>query len=257
MPQNDPFTLQKTHDFIHQEFTRKTWADPLLAEHRNFIEAGHIGFGDPAFHYMWKLLIEHLAPRKRLRLLEIGVYKGQVLSLWALLLRNLSSNGGIFAISPMKGDPLPASAWKRRLLALFSARFRERLCNGDFYDDLDYEHAMQSLFQHFRLDPRMVTLFKGLSTDSSVHAAVAETFFDLIYLDGDHTYDVVRADLKFYGQRIAIGGYLVTDDSGASLPGNNFWKGHPSVSRAVDDWASANFRNVLNCGHNRIFQRVE
>jgi hypothetical protein len=67
----------------------------------------------------------------------------------------------------------------------------------------------------------------------------------------------VRADLEFYGGRIAAGGYLIMDDSGVNLPGSGYWKGHPSVSRAVDDWDNPTFRNVLNCGHNRIFQRID
>jgi hypothetical protein len=246
----------ESNDLLFTAFTQRTLNDPLLAKHREYIEKGALGFGDPAFHMMWKLLVDDLTSKGVPRLLEIGVYKGQVISLWALLLKTSDRSGEIFAISPMQGTPMPVSPLKRRLMTILSAKFRERVRNGDFYEEVDYLATMHDLFRHFGLDPEVVRLIKGLSTDAAVRTAVSTLAFDLIYIDGDHTYDVVRSDLDFYTDRIRIGGYLVTDDSGLGLPGSGFWKGHPSVSQAVRDWENARFRNVLNCGHNRVFQRV-
>ena len=49
---------------------------------------------------------------------------------------------------------------------------------------------------------------------------------------------------------------LVADDAGCELPGTVFWKGHESVSRAARELPALGFTNVLNVGHNRVYQRT-
>jgi hypothetical protein len=48
------------------------------------------------------------------------------------------------------------------------------------------------------------------------------------------------------------------DDASFNLPGaenNEYWKGHKSVSDACDIIPDLGFKNVLNVGHNRIYQK--
>src|SRR5437868_2391149 len=76
------------NDEVYRKLTQATWADVALASHRKYIEVNRLGFGDPAFHSMWRLILGEAAARfATARALEIGVYKGQVISLWALLAR--------------------------------------------------------------------------------------------------------------------------------------------------------------------------
>ena len=76
------------NDGLHAEFTRLTDSVPLLKRHRDWVEANKWGYGDRAFHYLWWLVLPFLAERfGPLRALEIGVFKGQTISLWGLIAR--------------------------------------------------------------------------------------------------------------------------------------------------------------------------
>ena len=124
------------NDDLYREMTAATWSDPLLAAHRRHVEANDLGFGDAAFHALWSRLLVAAAERfGRVRALEIGVFKGQVISLWSALARE-------------------------------------------------------------------------------------------------------------------------ADDASCDLSGTAFWKGHDGVSRAAQVIPSLGFRNVLNVGHNRVFERT-
>ncbi len=45
------------------------------------------------------------------------------------------------------------------------------------------------------------------------------------------------------------------DDAGFHLPGTTFWKGYETVARACENLSELGFSNVLNVGHNRVFER--
>lgn len=243
------------NDAAHALFTAAVRADPVLHEHRTHIETHQLGFGDPAFHYLWKLLVAHSGRHPSPHFLEIGVFKGQVLSLWALLAGQLQVRASLHAISPLRGSPLPGP-WTTRILRWFSPRFRDRFQNADFYDEDDYEAAVRGLFSRYGLDWEQVHLMRGLSHEPAVRSTASRHTYHLIYIDGDHTYRGAGADFGFYGGLLAPGGLLVADDAGVSLPGNGFWKGHPGVSRAADEvLPSLGLVNVLNIGHNRVFQK--
>src|SRR3990170_7536682 len=53
-----------------------------VREHRKYFRQEQRGFGEDAFHAMWWLLLREFRPQL---CLEIGVYRGQVISLWALI----------------------------------------------------------------------------------------------------------------------------------------------------------------------------
>lgn len=93
------------NDRLFELFTQMTRQHALLHEHRAHIEANALGFGDPAHHFLWHLLIDSLPDTLTPTLLEIGVYKGQVISLWCLLLRDMHKSAGVYAISPLRGSP--------------------------------------------------------------------------------------------------------------------------------------------------------
>jgi alpha-D-ribose 1-methylphosphonate 5-triphosphate synthase subunit PhnG len=63
------------------------------------------------------------------------------------------------------------------------------------------------------------------------------------------------ADIEHYAPKIIPGGWLVMDDAAYGLPGTSFWKGYETVARACLRLPDLGFDNVLNVGHNRVFER--
>lgn len=245
------------NDWLHRELTVATWADPLLANHRRHVESNRLGFGDPAFHAMWATLLEHASMRfGTVRTLEIGVFKGQVISLWSLLARERELDLHVSALSPLAGQPMPHGhilSWLRYHL---DPRFRERVDNGDFYETDDYERVVREHFSHYGLDFGQVTLHRGYSTDSQLLARIQGEAYHIIYVDGDHSFLGARHDFMTFAPKVVPGGWLVADDAGCDLPGTTFWKGHEAVSRAAAVLPELGFTNVLNVGHNRVYERT-
>lgn len=62
---------------------------------------------------------------------------------------------------------------------------------------------------------------------SSAAFATQAGEYDAIYIDGDHSYDGVRADIAAFGNKLAPGGFLC---------GHDYHAGFPGVVRAVDEW---------------------
>ncbi len=246
------------NDRLFAEFTAMTWADPDLARHRRHVEANQLGFGDPAFHALWA----HLLATAHFRFgpidaLEIGVFKGQVISLWALLARIHRWPICIHAITPLAGQPMPRFGWWRSLCYRLSPRFRERVASGDFYAVEDYAAIVRAHFATHGLDFNEVRLIRGLSTAPEVRQAVINDRYHLVYIDGDHTYSGASADIRNYAPKIVTGGWLVMDDAAFDQPGTSFWKGYETVARACLLLPALGFKNVINVGHNRVFERVE
>lgn len=247
----------EVNDRIHELLEQATWQDGLLSEHRKHIEENKLGFGDPAFHSMWARLLEAAVQRHgKVRALEIGVFKGQVISLWSLLAKARGWPVEIFCITPMSGNPLPPLGLRHRMRMLLSRRYREEIRNGNFYGEEDYHDIIKSLFGAFDLPFDKVTVFRGFSTDPDILERTSMLECEVIYVDGDHTFEGATHDMRHFSPKIVKGGWIVVDDAGCSLPGTRFWKGHEAVSRATEILPSLGFRNVLNVGHNRIFEKV-
>ena len=77
--------------YFHQQLPQE------LAEHRRYFSRKKRGFGEDAFHTMWFLLFREFKPGS---FLEIGVYRGQTLSLAALLARREQISCYACGISP-------------------------------------------------------------------------------------------------------------------------------------------------------------
>ncbi len=245
------------NDALHQQLTAATLADPLLAAHRQHVETNKLGFGDPAFHAMWASLIAAAGKRfGTVRALEIGVFKGQVISLWALMARKSAVNLEVSALGPLAGQPRPKSTLLNKVRYRLSRRFREQIDNANFYAEEDYPAIIAAHFAHHGLDFNQVKQYRGFSTDPLLLQRLAHETFHIVYVDGDHSYEGALHDFKTFAAKIPVGGWLVADDAGGDLPGTSFWKGHEAVTRAVQVMPSLGFKNILNVGHNRIFERV-
>jgi hypothetical protein len=179
------------------------------------------------------LLLEEFKPGN---FLEIGIFRGQVISLVALWARLRGRACEVHGISPFTaaGDSV--------------SRYRQ---------DLDYYADTLANFEHFEL-PRP-NLLRACSTDAEAVQRIASKAWDLIYIDGNHDYDVARQDWEACSQSVRPGGIIVLDDSalntrfGQPVFGT---RGHPGPSRVADEIDRTRFRELLQVGHNRAFQKI-
>jgi len=204
----------------------------LLQQHRTYFLAEQRGFGEDAFHVMWWQLFQEFRPA---RFLEIGVYRGQTLSLAALLQREFAIHGSVTGISPFTsgGDTV--------------SRYRE---------DVDYFADTKVNFARFALaEPELVRAF---STDPTAHERVKSETWDAIYIDGNHDNEVARADWDLCSAQVRPGGIIVLDDSAlgtAYSPPAFATGGHPGPSQVAAEIGGASFQEILRVGHNRVFKK--
>ncbi len=245
------------NESVYAEFTRLTDTAPFLKRHRDWVETHRWGYGDRAFHYLWLLVVEDLARRfSTVSALEIGVYKGQVISLWTLIAAERDLDVQVDAVSPFEGNMRKQPRLLRRLRMRFDRKYREAQTAGNLHRHDDYLRRNREIFRAFGLDFDSVRAVKGYSNDPAVMARFAGRRFALVYIDGDHSLEVARSDIATYGPLVEEGGYLVMDDASCFLPGTGFSKGLDAVSVAAEDIPPLGFENVLNVGHNRVYRRV-
>ncbi len=245
------------NDAVFNHFTARTWEHSILAAHRRHVDENKLGYGDPAFHDLWFLLLQAAAEKfPTPRCLEIGVFKGQVISLWALLARELNLPLEIHAITPLAGNPPPPLSLWSRIRYRLDRGYREQVKTGNFYANEDYEAIVRAHFAHHGLSFDAINLHRGYSTDPLLLESLATARFELVYVDGDHREAGARHDFATFGAKVVPGGWLVADDAAHDLPGSVFWKGYPEVTSALSELAPLGFVNVLNVGHNRVFQRI-
>jgi hypothetical protein len=205
----------------------------ILKRHRAYFHAERRGFGEDAFHVMWWMIFRELRPS---RFLEVGVYRGQTLSLAALLQREFAIHGSVTGISPFapSGDTV--------------SRYRE---------DVNYLADTKLNFNHFGLpEPELVRAF---STDAVARERVERETWDAIYIDGNHDYEVARADWDLCGAHVRAGGIIVLDDSAlgtAYNPPAFATGGHPGPSQVAAEIEGTSFREILRVGHNRVFKKL-
>lgn len=242
---------------LYSSFTELTDTINYLREHRDYIEKNDLGFGERAFHYMWLIVIEKLTKDfDEIKVLEIGVYKGQIISLWALIAKKLDLKIEITGITPLEGNQKIQNKLIKKILNKVSKKFRENNESGNFYQRIDYLETINSLFNKFDLNSNLINLIKGYSDDFKIIQETKDKKFHLIYIDGDHTLKGVTNDIINYSKLIVKNGLLVMDDSACNIPGSIYWKGHQSVSDACEIIEDLGFVNILNIGHNRIFKKL-
>lgn len=249
---NDP-TL---HQSIWERFYRGTDSILWMKEHRDFIEKNGFGYGDRPFHYEWKLLVEQMPAT--FSFLEIGVFKGQVLSLVQLLSDKLLRQPTIVGVTPLTGD-------------------------GDHYfthPELDYLKAIKTLYKKFNLDFGNTSIIKGFSQAEKVVKKVnTKGPFDMVFIDGSHDYEIVVADIHNYSKLVKVGGFLIIDDASYSLDMPQYaytpalswfdalreknkikvFVGFEDVANAIHATLDRNpqFCHLFACGHNRVWMRTK
>lgn len=213
---------------IHETFCELVNNVPNLKALRDFVEKHVYGFGERSFYWLWKLIIDDIQ-KDKLRFLEIGVYKGQTLA----LIRMLAPNATIEGITPLDT----------------SGGMAER----------DYMQDVKDLHNEF--DLKLPTIHKGLSDDIDiVKKMTKKAKYDIVYIDGGHTYEEARHDIETYGAMVRKGGYLVVDDCACDIAHPfGYFMGIPTVCKAVshtlpsiedDDWLF-----ITSVVHIKVWQR--
>ncbi len=216
--------------FFHQQLPVE------LRQHRRYFQkVPRHGqwFGEDAFHTMWYLLLEECKPGN---FLEIGIFRGQVISLVALWARLRGRACEVHGISPFApvGDSV-----------------------SRYGPEIDYYQDTLANFDRFNLPHPH--LLKAYSTDEDARRLIESQDWDLIYIDGNHDYEVARSDWEACSRRLRTGGIIVLDDSALNTGFEQpvfASKGHPGPSRVAQEISRSQFREILQVGHNRAFQKV-
>jgi hypothetical protein len=219
--------LQEVYRYAQYYYARR--APQVLRDHRTYYSIDFRGYGEEAFHAAWLLLMLERQPS---RMLEIGVYRGQIMSLWALLGRWLGRSIEVHGVSPLTeaGDSVSV------------------------YKSLDYATDIATHFRHFELGEPSIT--RAYSTDPEGVAAIRNGPWDVIYIDGGHDEDVVLADYQNARAGLTRNGLIVFDDAALYLPYQPSAiasKGHTGPSAVVRDVAAKEMTMLGSVGHNVIF----
>jgi len=204
-----------------------------LREHRKYFSENRRGFGEDTFHTMWWLIYNDLKPTN---FLEIGVYRGQVISLIGLLSKMLSNPCDINAISPFS----PAGD-----------------AGSTYLTTVDYHADVLINFKHFQL-PEPKT-HRAYSTDEAARQVIKSREWDCIFIDGNHDYEIVKEDWENCSKNIRLGGLIILDDSGTTSsykPPAFATSGFPGPSQIASEIDRKHFTEVLQVGHNRAFLRI-
>lgn len=212
------------HKHVHEEFCRLADAIVRLKEHRDFVEKYGWGYGERSFHWLWWLIIQEMP--KEFTFLEIGVYKGQVLSLVPVVARLQSKKATCYGITPVTDAT---------------------------YSDIARIHRKFKLGENY-------TILRGFSTHGSIIAQAQKLALDILYIDGGHDYKTVTNDLLHYTPALKVGGYLVCDDAcnDMQMPDGMF-RGHDETTQAVLDFFKhdKNFAFIGSVVHNRVYQKIK
>ncbi len=214
------------HHYLHH------LAAPEIQEHRRYFKQGARGFGEDALHAMWWTVLREFKPRLAL---EIGVYRGQVLSLWGLIAKLNGFVCDVHGISPF--SPVGDGA-------------------SHYPESVDYLEDTLAFNRRFgQRDPH---LLRALSTEDKAVAYIKSHHWDLVYIDGNHDFEVAFADYQVCRDALTDGGILVMDDSSlytSYRPAAFSFAGHPGPSRVVNEWAMKELRFLGGVGHNNVFQK--
>lgn len=198
-------------------------------KHREYFSQGR-GFGEDAFHAMWYYLFEQFRP---MNVLEIGVFRGQTISLFQMLVKHFNYDADIWGLAPLAAVNDSVS---------------------QFPTDVDYEKDIESNYAYFDLG--VPKLFKASSIEKKARQFIKSRKWDLIYIDGNHDMPYVLSDYMNCADALTKDGILVIDDSSLNRDFNRkgSFKGHVAPSEVLDKIAVHEFDLILSVGHNNVLK---
>jgi len=203
--------------------------------HREYFSLNNRGFGSDAHHTMWYFLFKNF---KFKNFLEIGVYRGQVISYFALMQKNYDLSQNVFGISPFEsiGDSV-----------------------SNYISELNYEQDVLINFNHFHLE--VPNLVKAYSTDNVAKTLFESKKWECIYIDGNHDYEIATKDWEISAANLKVNGLIVMDDASLyckdNLPNMVKFRGHPGPSKVVNEIDKNVFIEIVRLGHIRVYKKVK
>ena len=221
-------------DELVKDYTDKVNADKELKAYRDWIEANAFGFGERCFLWMWNEIVKKMPDE--FTFMEIGVFRGQILALVSLLAERHGKKVRRIGITPLD--------------------------TSDGHWESDYEADIIRLHDVFNIkdDYELIRLD---STNPNAIKLASQNPPDVLYIDGGHTYEVVKSDLTHYLPILKVGGTLVIDDCNNAIPMPwGYFQGIQSVSIAVDEvlpreGSNEYWKHELNLVHNRVLTKLK
>ena len=220
---------ENIHKWIHESCTEKVINTSFLNDHRDWVANHMFGFGEKSFHWMWKCLVD--AMPTDFSFLEVGVFRGQVLSLIELLASYTQRKSRRWGVTPL--SPI-GIGWES-----------------------DYGKDIELLHDTFNI-PKDYSIIQYNSTDPKAIEEASKRMYDIVFIDGGHDYETVKSDLKHYTPLVKEGGYLVIDDSACKfhMP-FGYFQGIAEVCKAVDEvLPNTQFEELFCVVHNRVFKKI-
>jgi hypothetical protein len=215
-------------------FIKKVNDRPYLKKHRDFVEQNAWGFGERSFLWMWDLIIKEM-PQK-FTFLEIGVFRGAILSLIRIISERQNKVARRYGVTPLSPAEI---GWES-----------------------DYEADIKRIHKQFDI-AEDYTIIKGDSTDLEVIKQAKGLELDILYIDGCHTTQCVRSDIVHYCPLLKVGGYLVIDDSANMFPMPfGYFTGIQTVCDGVDALLppgtdNIDYQHLFNIVHNRVWKKIK
>ena len=82
---------------------------------------------------------------------------------------------------------------------------------GNLHPEGDYLANTRRIFEQFSLDFDKVHVLLGLSTDAALVDVTKDQSFSVVFIDGDHSYEVAKFDIETYTRLVSPGGFAVID----------------------------------------------
>lgn len=219
------------YKYYHNYFYFKS--SKIVREHREYFKLSNRGFGEDAFHALWENLFKKFKPSN---VLEIGVYRGQTISLFTILAQENKFDSNIWGLTPLNSSSDEVSNYK----------------------NLNYEDDIKENFKNFNLEPPQI--FKGYSNSLEGERFINSKIWDLVYVDGSHDYEVVKNDVANAIKSLNKNGLLILDDSSLYVEffTDEFkfktFSGHPGPSKVFKEiLEEKKLKFLIGVGHLNIF----
>ena len=93
---------------------------------------------------------------------------------------------------------------------IFSPQFPERWYGGaSAQNQTDMDEIMLSVANRFAAHG-VVKIYRGKSVE--IAGQFPNSYFDWVYIDGDHSYEMVLEDLRIWSKKVKLGGFIGLDD---------------------------------------------
>lgn len=229
------------HKHIHESFCEIVNSIPELKAHRDFVEGNNdtpqkiFGFGERSFLYMWWLIVNEMP--QEFTFMEIGVFRGQILSLIRLIADMQGKKVTRYGVTPLSAasNAGEATNWE-----------------SDYRADIELLHDSLNIEKDY-------TILHGLSTDPAIIAEAQKLRVHILFVDGAHDHPSVMSDYTNYCPLVEKNGFVVCDDACNDL--SIWFGGFPGIQACTDatlDYFGINkdYEFIANVVHDRIYKKL-